>query len=74
MILSNGQSLMEFQMQISAVGVREGASDKSTSLGTWNAGFDNYLALSEPQVMANMTADVVYRVVTVVVSNFGKNS
>lgn len=61
---------MEFQMQISAVAVREGASDKSTTLGTWNAGFNNELMLVERQVMANMTADVVYRVVTVVVSSF----
>lgn len=59
---------MEFQMQLSSVGVREGASDKTINLGSWSAGFDNNLTLVDPQVMTNLTADVVYRVVTVVVS------
>lgn len=67
-IESNGKSFMEFNMQISAVGVRDGSSDKSVALGTWRAGFDNNLTLHNPEVMSNYTADVVYRVVTVVVN------
>nr|ALR72535.1 ionotropic receptor IR6 [Colaphellus bowringi] len=64
-VLSNGLSYMEFQMQLTSVGVRDGASDKSTILGTWSAGFYNNLTIVEQQVMVNLTADVVYRVVTV---------
>lgn len=64
-IASNGNSYMEFNMQISAVGVRDSSSDKSISLGTWRAGFDNNLTLLNPEIMTNYTADVVYRIVTV---------
>lgn len=67
-INSNGFSFMEFSMQISAIGVREGSSDKSVTLGTWKAGYENNLTLLSVQVMKNFTADVVYRVVTVEVS------
>lgn len=64
-VVSNGNSYMEFNMQISAVGVRDSSSDKSISLGTWRAGFDNNLTLLNSEVMSNYTADVVYRIVTV---------
>lgn len=59
---------MDFQMQISAVGVRDGSSDKSIALGNWKAGFDNNLTVFDPKIMKNYTADIVYRVVTVIVS------
>lgn len=64
-INSNGFSFMEFNMQLSAIGVREGSSDKSIALGSWKAGYENNLTLLNVQVMKNYTADVVYRVVTV---------
>ncbi|XP_060526726.1 ionotropic receptor 25a isoform X2 [Cylas formicarius] len=64
-IVSNGLSYMEFQMALAAVYVRSGSSDKSLNLGVWQAGFDNNLTLNNPKVMANYTADVVYKVVTV---------
>ncbi|CAG9857523.1 unnamed protein product [Phyllotreta striolata] len=64
-VVSNGLSYMDFQMTLSSVGVREGASDKSLALGTWTSGFDRNLTLVDPKVMSNLTADVVYRVVTV---------
>lgn len=63
----NGESYMDFQMQITAVGVRDGASDKSIPLGTWKAGFDNNLTVIDPKIMKNYTADIVYRVITVIV-------
>lgn len=56
---------MDFQMQITSVGVRGGAADKSLNLGTWSAGFESNLTLVDPQIMLNFTADVVYRIVTV---------
>lgn len=61
---------MDFTMQMTAVGVREGASDKSVNLGTWKAGFNTNLSLLDPKSMTNYTADLVYRVVTVMVSNY----
>lgn len=64
-IVANGLSFMEFSMQLSAVGVREGSSDKSIPLGTWKAGYDNNLTLLDQQVMKNYTSDIVYRIVTV---------
>ncbi|KAJ8960481.1 hypothetical protein NQ318_013765 [Aromia moschata] len=70
LLSTNGQSFMEFQMQLTSVDVRSSSSDKSTTLGTWQAGFDNNLTLVDQQVMANMTADVVYRVVTVIQKPF----
>ncbi|XP_017786976.1 PREDICTED: ionotropic receptor 25a [Nicrophorus vespilloides] len=69
-IISNGLSSMEFSMQLSAVGIREGSSDKSVQLGSWKAGFNNNLTLLNPQSMTNYTADVVYRVVTVLQQPF----
>lgn len=71
-IVQNGHSFMEFSMQLSAVGVRDGASDKSLPLGTWRAGFDNNLTLLDTQLMKNYTAAVVYRIVTVEVKNANK--
>nr|WJJ63356.1 ionotropic receptor 25a [Pachyrhinus yasumatsui] len=62
----NGLSYMEFSMALSAVYVRAGASDKSTQLGVWQAGFENNLTLLNAKDMKNYTADVVYKVVTVV--------
>lgn len=67
-ITTNGESQMEFQMQLTAVSIRDGAGDKSELLGTWKAGLSNDLSLVETNAMSNYTADVVYRVVTVIVS------
>ncbi|VEN36910.1 unnamed protein product, partial [Callosobruchus maculatus] len=54
-ITQNGLSYMDFQMAISSVGVRDGASDKSFNLGTWTSGFDNNLTLVDQKVMSNLT-------------------
>ncbi|CAH1971639.1 unnamed protein product [Acanthoscelides obtectus] len=70
LINQNGNSYMDFQMAISSVGVRDGASDKSFNLGSWTSGFDNNLTLIDQKVMSNLTADVVYRVVTVIQKPF----
>lgn len=59
---------MQFNMQLYAVGVRDGQSDKSLNLGSWQAGFDNNLTLLNTEIMKNFTADKVYRVVTVEVN------
>lgn len=67
-ISTNGKSYMDFSMQLTAVGVRDGSSDKSVVLGTWKAGFSHNLTLLDPKSMGNYTADVVYRIVTVIVN------
>ncbi|XP_066245582.1 ionotropic receptor 25a-like [Euwallacea similis] len=69
-ITTNGLSYMEFSMSLTAVYVRSSASDKSLSLGVWQAGFDNNLTLTTPRDMKNYTANVVYKVVTVVQKPF----
>ncbi|XP_071055575.1 ionotropic receptor 25a [Onthophagus taurus] len=66
----NGHSFMEFSMQLSSVGVRSGSSDKSVLLGSWKAGFNNNLSLIDAQVMQNYTADIVYRISTVIQAPF----
>lgn len=58
---------MELTLQLSAIGIREGSSDKSVNLGSWKAGFSSNLTLLDPISMSNYTADIVYRVVTVIV-------
>lgn len=68
-ITKNGDSSMQFNMQLFAVGVRDSASDKSINLGLWKAGFNNNLTLTDPKGMKGYTADKVYRVVTVEVSD-----
>lgn len=55
-------------MQLTAVGVRSGSSDKSITLGTWKAGFNNNISFVDPQLMNNYTADIVYRIATLVVN------
>ncbi|CAH1134853.1 unnamed protein product [Ceutorhynchus assimilis] len=69
-IASNGLSFMEFPMALAAVYIRSSASDKSIQLGVWQAGFDNNLTLNSPKDMSNYTADVVYKIVTVVQKPF----
>lgn len=64
-VVSNGNSYMEFTMQITAVGVRDSSSDKSVTLGSWKSGFDSNMTLENPLIMNNYTADIVYRIVTV---------
>lgn len=59
---------MEFNMDISAISVKDGASVGSKTLGSWKAGLSNDLKLVDTTVMKNYTAEIVYRVVTVEVS------
>lgn len=59
---------MQFNMQLFAVSVRDGASDKSINLGSWKAGLNSNITLLNPKIMKNFTADKVYRIVTVEVT------
>lgn len=65
----NGQSYMKFDMDISSVSILGGASVNTKSLGTWSAGLSSNISITQPAVMKNLTAAVVYRIYTVVVSH-----
>lgn len=57
-------------MEINAVSVRGGASVNTKYLGTWTSGIDHPLNIDKPDDMKNLTADVVYRIITVEVTLF----
>ncbi|KAJ0183146.1 hypothetical protein K1T71_001122 [Dendrolimus kikuchii] len=61
----NGRSYMEFTTDVAAVTVKDGASIGSRSLGTWKAGLNSPLSLSDPDSMIEYSAKLIYRIVTV---------
>lgn len=63
----NGFSYMKFDMDISSVSILGGASVNTKNLGSWRAGLSSPLSIVETEDMKNLTADVVYRVYTVLV-------
>lgn len=67
-ITINGESHMEFDMEISAINLQSGSATSSKILGTWKAGLANNLKLVEDQALNPYRADVVYKVVTIIVS------
>ncbi|XP_044735495.1 ionotropic receptor 25a-like [Chrysoperla carnea] len=69
-VTSNGESQMEFTMQLTAISIREGVNENIKFLGTWKAGLNNELNLVKANAMSNYTADIVYRVVTVLQKPF----
>lgn len=62
----NGFSFMKFEADINAVTIRSGASVNTKSLGTWTAGLNNELKINAVDDMRNLTANIVYRIYTVV--------
>ncbi|XP_035782747.1 ionotropic receptor 25a-like isoform X2 [Anopheles albimanus] len=69
-ILFNGNSYMKFLMDINAVTIRSGASVNTRNLGTWEASLSAPINVANEIDLKNLTADVVYRVYTVVQSPF----
>lgn len=63
----NGFSYMKFDMDISSVSILGGASVNTKNLGSWTAGLSSPLSIVATEDIKNLTADVVYRVYTVVV-------
>lgn len=55
-------------MDINVIQIRGGNSVNSKSIGTWTAGLDSPLIVKDEEAMKNLTADTVYRIVTVLVS------
>ncbi|XP_055372265.1 ionotropic receptor 25a [Condylostylus longicornis] len=66
----NGHSYMKYEMDISVVSIRSGASVNTKSIGSWKAGLDAPLDVKDLEQMHNLTADTVYRVYTVVQAPF----
>ncbi|XP_037037565.1 ionotropic receptor 25a [Bradysia coprophila] len=66
----NGYSYMKFDMDISSVSILGGASVNTKNLGSWTAGLSSPLSIVETEDIKNLTADVVYRVYTVVQAPF----
>ncbi|XP_055686801.1 ionotropic receptor 25a [Lutzomyia longipalpis] len=62
----NGYSFMKFDMDINAVSIRGGASVNTKTLGSWTSGLDATISIKNQEDMRNLTADVVYRIYTVV--------
>lgn len=61
----NGFSYMKFQMEMSAVSIRQSSSTGSKPLGTWTAGLKNDIDVQDTGEISKLTAAVVYRVFTV---------
>ncbi|XP_041786441.1 ionotropic receptor 25a-like isoform X2 [Anopheles merus] len=66
----NGNTYMKFDMDINAVSIRSGASVNTRSLGTWEASLNAPINVANEAEIKNLTADVVYRVYTVVQAPF----
>lgn len=64
----NGHSWMKFIMEMSAVSVQGGASVGTKPLGNWTADISAPIIVNSVEEMTNLSAAVVYRVFTVVVS------
>jgi hypothetical protein len=69
-ITSNGQSLMNFQMDVSAVTIMNSIPVKKVEVASWDASLKKNLDVKDVPKMVKHSAVTVYRIVTVVVSGF----
>lgn len=69
-ITSNGQSLMNFQMDLSAVTIMNSIPVKKVEVASWDAIRDKSLDVKDAPKMVKHSAVTVYRIVTVVVIGF----
>ena len=67
-ITSNGQSLMNFQMELLAVTIMGSVPVKKVDVASWDASLNKALDVKDAPKMAKHSAVTVYRIVTVVVS------
>lgn len=63
----NGYSYMKFDMDIKANYLLKGATSASRPLGTWSAGLNSTLNITDQKTMVSLTAAIIYRVYTVLV-------
>ena len=69
-ITSNGQSLMNFQMDLKAVTIMNNVPVKWVDVASWEGGLNKPLDVVNGPKMVQHSAVTVYRIVTVVVSGF----
>ncbi|KAK9884540.1 hypothetical protein WA026_007381 [Henosepilachna vigintioctopunctata] len=62
---SNGKSYMNFYMDMSIVTFRQNNIEKTTQVGSWQAGLDGNVTFSNENVLSNFTSTQIYRVVVV---------
>lgn len=65
--LFNGYSYMKFDMDVKVNYLVKGALSSTRALGTWPAGLNSSMNITDPKTMANLTADIIYRVYTILV-------
>lgn len=64
----NGNSTMQFDMDVLSVSMRSGLNYREEIIGNWSAGFATTLVITSNQTAKELKAKTIYRVVTVVVS------
>ncbi|XP_021939210.1 ionotropic receptor 25a isoform X4 [Zootermopsis nevadensis] len=69
-ITSNGESMMEFQMEMTAVKIRSSVPQTAIDMATWNASLTLPLDVKDSTTMVKHSAVTVYRIVTVVQNPF----
>jgi hypothetical protein len=67
-ITTNGQSLMNFQMELLAVTIMNKVPVKKVDVASWEAGLNQPLDVKNAPKMVKHSATTVYRIVTLVVS------
>jgi hypothetical protein len=67
-ITSNGQSMMNFQMEVQTVTILNSIPTKAVDVASWNAGLVQSLDVKDARDMVKNSAITVYRIVTLVVS------
>lgn len=65
--LFNGYSYMKFDMDVKANNIVKGVTSASRALGTWSAGLNSTMSITDPKTMVSLTAAIIYRVYTVLV-------
>lgn len=66
----NGNSTMQFDMDVLSVSIRGGLNYREEIIGNWSAGFATPLVITSNQTAKKLKAETIYRVVTVVVSKY----
>lgn len=67
--LFNGYSYMKFDMDVKANYIVKGATSSSRALGTWSAGLNSTINITDQKTMGSLTAAIIYRIYTILVCN-----
>lgn len=61
----NGNSFINFEVDIKAVTIQNGTTVDKKNLGIWSAGINSPLNITANAEIKSLTADIVYRVYTI---------